>query len=82
MDDKRRKRKHKARQSGRMSDELKPYTSTAGLGRQMSWGLNLFTLEEGIKHKGSIGEHVLWESALLLHAACIRLVSFAHFRIG
>jgi hypothetical protein len=64
MDDKRRKRKHKARQSGRVSDELKPYTSAAAWERQMSWGL-LFTLEEGIKHKASIGKHVLRESALL-----------------
>jgi len=46
------------------------------------WSLNLFTLEEGIKHKASVGEHVLWESVLLLHAARIRMVGFAHVWIG
>ena len=45
-------------------------------------GLNLFTLEEGVKYKTSIGEHVLWERTLLLHAARIRMISFAHVWIG
>jgi hypothetical protein len=44
--------------------------------------LNLFTLEEGIEHKASIGQHILWESTLLLYATCIRMASFAHVWIG
>jgi hypothetical protein len=49
---------------------------------QVNWDLNLFTLEEGIKHKASIGKHVPWERAHLLYAARIRLVSLSHIRIG
>jgi hypothetical protein len=82
MDNKRRKRKHKAGQSGRVHDELCPPSSTVRRGPQVNWGLNLFTLEEGIKHKASIGKHVLRERAHLLYAARIRLVSLAHIGVG
>ena len=44
--------------------------------------VNLFTLEEGIEHKAGVGEHVVWESVLLLHAARIRLLGLAHGRIA
>ena len=48
----------------------------------MTGGLNLFTFEECIEHKTSLGKHVAWESMYLLYAARIRLSGFAHLRIG
>jgi len=42
----------------------------------------LFTLEEYIKHKTSIGENVALGSMCPLYAACIRLVGLAHLRIA
>jgi hypothetical protein len=48
----------------------------------MAKGLNLFTLEEGIKDKSGIGKHVTRERERLLHAARIWQVSFTHARIA
>ena len=82
MDDKRRKRKHEAGKSGRVPDELKPYTSAGCVKTLDGKVLNLFTLEERIKDKAGVGEHVVWESVLLLYAARIRLTSLAHSGIS
>jgi hypothetical protein len=43
--------------------------------------LNLFTLEEEVKDKASIGKHVAWEVVRLLHTARIWLASLAHVGI-
>ena len=48
----------------------------------MTGGLNLFTLEERIEHKTSIGKHVAWESVRLLYSARIGLGGRAQLRIA
>jgi hypothetical protein len=48
----------------------------------MANGLNLSTLEEGIKDKSSIGKHVTRDRVCLLHTARIWQVSLTHARIA
>jgi len=57
------------------------FTSTTDENARIVGVLNLFTLEEEVKNKASIGKHVAWEMVCLLHTTRVWLVSLAHIGI-